>query len=110
MKNLNLNTSNSIGLKFKKMCVKDNSTSYIKKYFRLKLFILFLSCSVNRLRQKNPDSNNGYQSDHDPPSVGCTDLDDNIHVKVSVFVKRSNRGGNYIVIFINNANSVNDEI
>lgn len=51
-----------------------------------------------RLRQKIPENlsssdSSGSGSEFDSQN-GCVDIEDVIHVKISIFIKRSTRGGN----------------
>lgn len=67
--------------------------------------LFFLFNHAVRLRQKIPENvavTDANVSSEPDSQNGCSDVDDIIHVKVSIFVKHTHRGGNNRVV--NSAN------
>lgn len=75
---------------------------FYSKYYSK--FIIFLFIQLNhavRLRQKIPENvavTDANVSSEPDSQNGCSDVDDIIHVKVSIFVKHTHRGGNNRVV------------
>ncbi|XP_055312140.1 protein anachronism isoform X2 [Sitodiplosis mosellana] len=90
---------------FYPLCSKNNQTSWLeentaKLYFSSSIFDklipnTYLHRAVLRLRQKIPDNaavTDANVSSEPDLQNGCSDVDDIIHVKVSIFVKHTHRG------------------
>ncbi|XP_031623829.1 protein anachronism isoform X2 [Contarinia nasturtii] len=102
---LDSSTSAINDVAFYPLCSKNNQTSWLeentaKLYFSSSIFEYlrpntFLHRAVLRLRQKIPENlavGDGSVSSEPDSQNGCSEVDDVIHVKVSIFVKHLHRG------------------